>query len=374
MVVFRLRGVALHFSVIGTSRNEISILVGRLDLKYNLASQEGERYMRLEGRVLITGGAGFLGRGIMRRANYEAWPCEFIIYSRDEHNQSLCKEKYPDAHYILGDVTDLDHVTRVIEKEQPRTVIHAAALKFIPEGEVNALEVTRINIEGSLNIATACIRLEVPLCIAISTDKAVQPVNIYGASKMIVERCFAELAQHSFTRFQTVRYGNVVGSTGSVIPIMQRTIKETGHVKVTNPRMTRFWMPVDAAVDCILFAAQEERIPGSVTVPRPQAMSMKDLAFSLLAQYHTAYPVEGLGSFIDIIGTRLGEKEHEHLISYQEQGRVKIHSDYYEVLPSGSDLDFKNSDALETVSSQYPPAGFVKPEQIQQWIADATHV
>lgn len=322
----------------------------------------------LKGRWFLTGGAGYLGRGIMRAGHRDNWPCEFTVYSRDEHNQVLCREKFPDAQYILGDVQDAQHLLRAMDGHDG--VIHAAALKFIPEGETNANEVVEINIGGSQIVSSVVIDLEIPICIAISTDKAVQPVNIYGATKMVVERMWANFAIAYKTRFQTVRYGNVVGSTGSVIPIMQRSIAETGHVKVTNPRMTRFWMSVDMAVDCILQAASEKSIPGSVMVPRPQAMSMNELAVTLLSQRH-GY-VKDLNDFINIVGARLGEKEHEHLISYQEQGRVIRHNNYYEVLPQGSNID--TTQEMETVSSQFPPAGFVKPEEMLKWISDARNI
>lgn len=322
----------------------------------------------LEGKVLITGGSGFLGRGIMRRAQKENWPCSFSIYSRDEHNQALCREKYPKANYVLGDIQNKAYMKRVMHDHN--IVIHAGALKFIPQGETNAFAVIDINIDGSMNVLSAVLGVpSVDLCIGISTDKAVQPVNIYGASKMVMERAWAEIACYQGHRFQTVRYGNVVGSTGSVIPIMQKSIRETGRVKVTNPNMTRFWMSIDDAVDCILEAAKPERIPGSVTVPAPKAMSLYDLAKTLLSNTIAYGNPE---NYIDIIGTRLGEKEHESLISSHELGRVSItNPNYYEIVPSNITAIPRND--LE-VSSANPPAGWVTQEQMLEWIKDAQGV
>ncbi|GAG09201.1 unnamed protein product, partial [marine sediment metagenome] len=198
-------------------------------------------------KVLVTGGAGFLGRGILRRVERGGLDWEITVYSRDETKQDECRRRYPFARHVLGDVKDADRLRVAMMGHD--VVIHAAAMKYIPEAEVNASECVSVNVGGTQAMMRAADAAAVHRVVGISTDKAVQPVNVYGCSKMAMERLFADTAQfEGGPDFVCVRYGNVVGSTGSVIPLFRRQVEELGRVRITNPDMTRFWMSVDEAI------------------------------------------------------------------------------------------------------------------------------
>jgi UDP-N-acetylglucosamine 4,6-dehydratase/5-epimerase len=305
-------------------------------------------------KVLVTGGAGFLGRGILRQVQRGHLPWEVTVYSRDETKQDECRRRYPFARYILGDVRDTERLTAALAAQD--AVVHAAAMKYIPEAELNAEECVRVNIGGAESVIRA-VRSHgwYAKVVGISTDKAVQPVNIYGATKMVMERLFADTAQLGDTRFGCVRYGNVVGSTGSVIPVFQRQYAETGRVKITNLDMTRFWMSVDDAVDLVAVALAEA-LPGSVAVPEAQAMSILDVAKAA-----TKDDVE-----VEIVGERPGEKKHEMLIHYEESVRVVRREGFFELLPPGSAV----GESPFTLAS-HTPHRWMSVEKMRELIADA---
>ena len=275
----------------------------------------------LRGKVLITGGAGFLGRGIIHRACQENWPCDFTVLSRDEEKQVKLQHRYPYVRCVLGDVKDQDRLESTFTGHD--LIIHAAAMKYIPEAEYNVDECIVVNVEGSRNVARAAIKAGVKTVIGISTDKAVLPVNSYGMTKALMERLYAQLDSKT-TRFKVVRYGNVIGSTGSVIPLFLQQKEELGKVLVTNEHMTRFWLTINEAVDLVLQAYREESI-GAMVVPRCGAMKIVDLA-RLIAD----------GSPIEIIGSRPGEKLHERLVDYTEAVRCVGKGSYYLLYPPTS--------------------------------------
>lgn len=281
----------------------------------------------LNGNVLITGGAGFLGRGIMARAQRENWPAKFYVLSRDEEKQVQAKRRFPDARFILGDVCDYERLRMVCHGMD--TVIHAAALKFIPEGEFNADECVRVNIDGSRTVRDAARAAGVRRVVGVSTDKAAQPINIYGMTKAVMERLFVEAAQSGDTTFTACRYGNVLGSTGSVVPVMMKQYRDAGSVTITDPNMTRYWMSIDHAIDTILHA--HEAGAGTVTIPTPQAAGMLELVNAVLEYLHVP------GSHVQAIGRRPGEKLHETLVTEYEAMRLRWADDYYELLPPGND-------------------------------------
>lgn len=291
----------------------------------------------ITGNILITGGAGFLGRGIMRRAHREGWNAKFTIFSRDERKQYDCRQQYPGARFVLGDVCDAPRLSLAMLGHD--TVIHAAALKYIPEGELNADECVRVNIDGARSVIEAARAANVAHVVGISTDKAAQPVNVYGMTKAVMERLFAEAADQTYTKFTTCRYGNVIGSTGSVVPVMRSQFQRTGQVQITDTYMTRFWMSVDDAVDTICRAV--EAIPGSVTVPDPRASSMHGIAYAVLGSLgEVMHPHDGDikdDPRIRIVGKRPGEKQHEDLISHYEMFRTRCRDGYFEMLPSGNE-------------------------------------
>lgn len=312
--------------------------------------------------VLITGGAGFLGRGILRRAEREAWDWNITVYSRDEQKQNEARRRYPHARFVLGDVCDTERLTAVAAGHG--VIIHAAAVKYIPEAEENPGECVRVNIDGARSVITAAARAGVSHVVGISTDKAVRPLNVYGKTKATMEHLFAEASyRQPATWFDTVRYGNVVGSTGSVIPLFQHQLRRDGFVTLTVPTMTRFWMPIDEAIDCVLFAMQPGHTPGSVIVPRPRSMRMGDLAATLA------------GERVKIIGPRPGEKEHEELMHATESARMEVLAKgaYYGLVSRAFASEHQVGEPM-TLASHSPAGGWVTPAQMLAWIEDAANV
>lgn len=277
----------------------------------------------MEGSIFITGGAGFLGRAIIQRAQDFNWPCRFTVYSRDETKQDELKRRFPESAItcILGDVLDAPHLEGAVAGHD--VVIHAAAVKYIPEAERNSWETVRVNVDGSRNVAQAAGRAGVPLCLGVSTDKAVDPANQYGRTKAVMEHLYQEAPRRwPGTKFGTVRYGNVVGSTGSVATIFARQLAERGRVTLTDPTMTRFWMAPWEAVDLInhaLGALEEGDVPnGSCLIHPCRAMTIENLAWAV-ASHH------GIVTFArHIIGPRPGEKHDELLVGAGEQSRVQM--------------------------------------------------
>lgn len=291
----------------------------------------------LSGNILLTGGSGFLGRAILRRAKRENWNCKFICYSRDETKQWELKHKYPEVQCILGDVArDIDRLIGIMSGVD--TVIHMGAVKYIPEAEWNVLETIDVNITGSRNVGMAAIAGNVKTVVGISTDKASAPLNLYGMTKAVMERMYGEFNRRSpYTNFVTCRYGNVVGSTGSVIPVFQNQITENKQLKVTDSRMTRFWLGVDEAIDLILWSIQEsEEFSGHTFIPTCPAMKIDDIAKSVWQMYYPNYPAD-----IIYTGIRPGEKLHEELFNEQEATRISVANNGFLLAPAtdkGSNL------------------------------------
>lgn len=302
-------------------------------------------------KILLTGGSGFLGRGIMRE-----WPQhEYVVYSRDEYKQYLCKMKFPDATYVLGDVKDYDRLVSALRHNEIDTIIHTAALKFIPEAEINVDECVEVNIEGTRNVLAAAVySTDVVSVIGVSTDKAVLPVNTYGMTKAIMERLFTEQARLDHdVHYGLVRYGNVVGSTGSVIPEFERRLKEHGQLEITDPDMSRYWLSIQQAVELIGLALAAES--GSIIIPKPRAMKLLELAETVCNEQST----------LKIVGPRPGEKRHEQLLHQQESVRVRDHMQYYELCMNGV-----YSEPF-ILSSNTPEAGWFERDQMRQLIAES---
>lgn len=270
------------------------------------------------GKILMTGGAGFLGRAILRRAAADGELSRYIVYSRDEMKQWEAKRRYPEAKYVLGDVArDLDRLIAIATGCD--TVLHLGAVKFIPEAEFNVLETIDVNIEGSKNVALAAIAAGVKTVVGISTDKACAPLNLYGMTKAIMERMYGEFAsRQQQTKFVTARYGNVIGSTGSVIPVFKKQIEDYGEIRVTDPNMTRFWFTVDQAVDLIEWAYRNaEDFNGHTFVSPCPSMKIWDIAGSVWDMVGKP----GQERKVTVTGIRPGEKLHEALVNEQEAPR-----------------------------------------------------
>jgi len=253
-------------------------------------------------KILVTGGAGTLGRAFVRRATREGWPVDFTIFSRDPVKHQAMAREFPQCRFVLGDVLDAPTTWAAISGHD--IVIHAAAQKHIPEGERNPAECLAVNVQGSINVAEACARGGVRHLFAISTDKACRPVNTYGLSKLAMERVLQSMAARweGVLSIRLLRYGNVLGSTGSVVSEWRRMAKETGRVTATDPDMSRFWLTTDMAIDLIIAAGYQPS--GTILVPLLPKLEMQTMA---------DYVIPGIP--ISYSGLRPGEKRHEELLT-----------------------------------------------------------
>ena len=269
----------------------------------------------LKGKVvLVTGGTGSFGNAFVRRALEKHEPASVRILSRDEWKQSEMRKKFA-AHadrlrFFLGDIRDAARLSRAFDGVD--VVVHAAALKQVDTLEYNPFEAVQTNILGGQNIINAAIDRGVERVVALSTDKAVNPVNLYGATKLCMEKLFvagnAYAANHA-TRLSVVRYGNVVGSRGSVVPLFLER-RSTGVLPLTDKRMTRFWITLDQSVDLVL-TALDAMVGGEIFVPKIPSMKIVDLA-----------KVIGPECRLKEVGIRPGEKLHEVLITEDEAPRT----------------------------------------------------
>lgn len=271
--------------------------------------------------VLITGGTGSLGKAIIARSEQDNWGWRITVYSRDEVKQGILRSQHPDCIYKLGDVRDLERLQTAMRAQD--IVLHTAAMKVVPDAEVNTDETVKTNVFGSMNVATAAIRSGVKQVIGISTDKSVAPVNAYGQSKALMEKLFQQADKAGDTQFNLTRYGNVVGSRGSVVPFFQRQARE-GALTITDKRMTRFWLTLDQAVDLILLALAEKE-GGTIVVPKAPAMKVVDVARVVAPD---AYMVD--------IGIRPGEKVFEDLIQSSEAYHTDDCGGFFRVWPATS--------------------------------------
>ena len=274
--------------------------------------------------VLITGGTGSFGRQFVETALSKHRPRRIIVFSRDELKQHEMRANFPDPRlaFFIGDIRDRDRLYRAF-KAGVDIVIHAAALKQVPACEYNPFEAVKTNVLGSQNVIDAAIDCEVPKVMALSTDKAVNPVNIYGASKLCAEKLFVHgnsYAGGRVTRFACVRYGNVFGSRGSVIPTFLRQ-RGSGKITVTDRQMTRFWITLHDAVDFVISCIALMR-GGEVFIPKIPSMPIVDLVSTIAPDAE-----------IEFTGIRPGEKLHETLVATEESRHVVSLSDRYVILP-----------------------------------------
>ncbi|MGP8161775.1 MAG: UDP-N-acetylglucosamine 4,6-dehydratase (inverting) [Candidatus Dormibacteria bacterium] len=284
----------------------------------------------LEGStILITGGTGSFGQHFVRTALARWGPAAIRVYSRDELKQSEMAQSLHDdrLRFFLGDVRDLGRLRRAVAGAD--IVIHAAALKQVPACEYNPFEAVQTNILGTQNVADACIDAGVRKAISLSTDKAVSPVNLYGATKLCAEKLFIQANVYSGsrpTRFSCVRYGNVVGSRGSVVPLFRDQVGR-GELTVTDQRMTRFWISLDQAVEFVAGCLDTMR-GGEVFVPKIPSMKVVDLAAAIAP-----------GLPVRFTGIRPGEKLHELLLTAEEARRTLDAGYAYVVQPEHSFWD-----------------------------------
>ena len=314
--------------------------------------------------VLVTGGTGSFGRKFVKTILERYNPKKVIVLSRDEFKQyqmqkEFPRDKYPNLRFFLGDIRDRERLYRAFEGVD--YVIHAAALKQVPILEYNPSEAVKTNIYGAQNIINAAIDQGVKKVIALSTDKAVNPVNLYGATKLAMEKLL--IAANAYTgsketTFAVVRYGNVVGSRGSVIPFFKELVaKGERKLPITDTRMTRFWITLEEGVETVLFALKES-VGGEIFVPYIPSMRITDLAKAICPDCEW-----------EIIGIRPGEKLHETLLSEEESMhavRVKTPEGktYFVVLPQ---FDFETKDLNKWKKFEKLPEGFVFRSDKNDW-------
>lgn len=280
--------------------------------------------------ILITGGTGSFGKKFLERILDKYNPHRIIIYSRDEYKQSLMKAEYSKKYdmskvrFFIGDVRDKDRLYRAFEGVD--YVIHAAAMKQVPTCEYNPFEAIKTNIHGAQNVIDAAIDRRVKKVVALSTDKAVNPINLYGGTKLVSDKLFIAANAYSKiskTVFSVVRYGNVAGSRGSIIPIFNNLIeKGETELPITDIRMTRFWITLDQGVD-LVFKALEESMGGETYISKIPSFNITDLAEAMLP-----------GAKIKEIGIREGEKLHEVMVTKDDYRNTFEFDKHYIIYPN----------------------------------------
>lgn len=277
--------------------------------------------------ILVTGGTGSFGKKFIEIMLREYHPARLIVYSRDElkqHEMRVSGFNHDSLRYFIGDVRDESRLTRAVHGVD--IVVHAAALKQVPACEYNPMEAIKTNILGSSNVVEAALDAGVKKVLALSTDKAVNPINLYGATKLAAEKLFVQSNAYAggmATRFSCVRYGNVVGSRGSVVPIFLQQ-RQNGKLSITDARMTRFWLTLEQGVRFVIRCIEQMQ-GGEVFVPKIPSMKIVDLARAIAPQAE-----------LNIVGIRPGEKLHEVLISDDEARSTIELEDMYVVQPSGA--------------------------------------
>ncbi len=289
--------------------------------------------------ILITGGTGSFGKKFLEKIFLQYNPQKVIIYSRDEYKQSVMKMEYADkvdmkrVRFFIGDVRDKDRLHRAFEGVD--YVIHAAAMKQVPTCEYNPMEAIKTNIHGAQNVIDAALDCGVKKVVALSTDKAVNPINLYGGTKLVSDKLFiaanAYIGNNYKTIFSVVRYGNVAGSRGSVIPIWKKLIAEgKDTLGVTDLRMTRFWITLEQGVELVFKALQESK-GGETYISKIPSFHIGDLAQAMLP-----------GCKIDEFGIREGEKLHEVMVTRDDSLMTYEYDRHFIIYPHFEWWDFED--------------------------------
>jgi UDP-N-acetylglucosamine 4,6-dehydratase/5-epimerase len=317
--------------------------------------------------VLVTGGTGSFGHAFvpMTLAKYSLK--KLIIYSRDEMKQWEMAKKFASderVRFFIGDVRDRERLYRALDGVD--YVVHAAATKIVPTAEYNPFECVKTNINGAMNLIDAAIDKGVKRVVALSTDKASSPVNLYGATKLASDKLFVAGNSYSgahVTRFSVVRYGNVMGSRGSVLPFFM-TIRDTGELPITDERMTRFMITLEQAVE-LVWHAFEDMQGGEIYVRKIPSMKLADIARAVAPDAR-----------FKIIGIRPGEKLHEQMISVEDSSHTFEYSDHFKILP---EIHNWSNDPYRIKDGRKVPDGFVYAsdnntnwmtiEALQAWLA-----
>ena len=323
--------------------------------------------MLKESTILITGGTGSFGQTFVPMTLAKYNPRKLIVYSRDEMKQWNMAKRFvddPRVRFFIGDVRDRERLYRALDGVD--YVVHAAATKIVPTAEYNPFECIKTNVMGAMNLVDACIDRGVKKLVALSTDKASSPVNLYGATKLVSDKVF--IAGNSYaggkkTRFSVVRYGNVMGSRGSVIPFFMESAK-TGVLTVTDPRMTRFMITLEQGVK-LVWHAFDDMVGGEIYVKKIPSMNICDIARAVDPACRQ-----------DIVGIRPGEKLHEQMISPEDAPHTYEYDGHYKILPAIHSWD---RDAGRIKDGKKVPEGFcyrsdtnsewMTIPELQEWIA-----
>lgn len=308
-----------------------------------------------EKNILITGGTGSFGKTFTRYLLTNFNPKRVIIFSRDEFKQYQMSKEFNDEkrlRFFIGDVRDKERLYRAFWNVD--YVVHAAALKQVPAAEYNPFEFIKTNIIGAQNIIEACIDNKVKKVVALSTDKAANPINLYGATKLCSDKLFVAgnaYAGGRVTRFSVVRYGNVLGSRGSVLPLFLEQ-KKKGKITITDKRMTRFWITLPKAVELVL-KAFDLMFGGEIFVPKIPSMKIIDMAKAICPDCE-----------IEEIGIRPGEKLHEVMIPEDDARHTREYEDHFRIIP-----EFMNWEASKNYGNDGKklPEGFVYSSDKNDW-------
>ena len=275
--------------------------------------------------ILVTGGTGSFGHAFIRHALYQYQPRRIIVYSRDEMKQWEMARQFgndPRIRFFIGDVRDKDRLYRALNGVD--YVVHAAAMKIVPSAEYNPFECIKTNIDGAMNVIDAAIDRKVKKVVALSTDKASSPANLYGATKLASDKLFVAGNAYSggkSTQFSVVRYGNVMGSRGSVIPFFSG-LRDKAVLPITDKRMTRFMITLDQGIEAVS-KAFDDMEGGEIYVRKIPSMTITSIAQAVVP-----------GARYEYIGIRPGEKLHEQMISAEDSHTTYEYDDYYKILPA----------------------------------------
>ena len=310
--------------------------------------------------ILITGGTGSFGHTFVPMLLERFNPRKVIIFSRDEMKQWEMAKKFAGDHrvrFFIGDVRDKDRLYRALDGVD--YVVHAAATKIVPTAEYNPFECIKTNINGAMNLIDACIDKGVKRVVALSTDKASSPINLYGATKLASDKLFVSgnsYAGGHDTRFAVVRYGNVMGSRGSVIPFFM-SVKDQGVLPITDERMTRFMISLEEGVE-LVWHAFEDMEGGEIYVKKIPSMKVTDLA-----------RVVAPDAKYEIVGIRPGEKLHEQMIGAEDSYYTYEYPEHFKILPAIHDW---SADAARIKDGKKVPEGFVySSDNNSEWMSEA---
>lgn len=310
--------------------------------------------------ILVTGGTGSFGNTFVPMTLAKYSPKKIIIFSRDEMKQWDMAKGYQDdprVRFFIGDVRDRDRLYRALDGVD--YVVHAAATKIVPTAEYNPFECVKTNIDGAMNLIDACIDKKVKGVVALSTDKASSPINLYGSTKLASDKLFVagnHYAGGNGTRFSVVRYGNVMGSRGSVIPFFM-SIKDKGVLPITDDRMTRFMISLEQGVE-LVWHAFEDMVGGEIYVKKIPSMKVTDLASVVAPEAKQ-----------EVVGIRPGEKLHEQMIGAEDAYFTYEYPEHYKILPQINNWD---KDANRIKDGKKVPEGFVyASDNNAEWMSDA---